>query len=150
MNTPIAAGHLYPRIQLWLQWLSRRIALLPNIQVETLVSPGSMAFILGYIIKASPRCERWMMTGCSLTFLLGQRLHSPKTHTTPSRHKPTALNFQKKTCLSFSFNRSKRCILLSFHLLTGRQSLNPSEDEVNRTCHSTSGGRSHYACGIWL
>lgn len=30
-------------------------------------------------------------------FVPGQRINSSKTHTTPCRHKPAALNFQKKT-----------------------------------------------------
>lgn len=93
---------------------------------------------------------------CSLTFLSGQRLHSSKTHTTPSRHKPATLNFQKKNkshASLFSNNKSKCrccCILPSLDLLTRGHRLDAWQGELLGTCHSTSGGCSHNTSGIWL
>lgn len=110
-----------------------------KIQADIVMSSSSREFTPVRNKTISAVSEERFKAICRLTFLSGQRLHSSKTHTTPSCHKPATLNFQTENKWhQFSATMSANtdcCILLSLHLLTGGQRLNASQGELLGTCH---------------
>lgn len=90
--------------------------------------------------------EWWDLSGCAdifvwPTFTLFQNSH----HTQPpqTRHFEFPKENKHRRFLSNSKSKCRFCILVYFRP-------NAPQSELRGTCHSTSGGCSHNASGIWL
>lgn len=147
----LAASHVYPRTQLRLHWFTQLLDLLQTSRLRQ-SSLAALKFILDTLQHShSAASGKWRdeVTICSLTFFFFFLVWPTFTLFQNSHHtlspQTRYFKFPKKKTRRDS---ERRCfIVLSSHLLTGGRE---SKSERTETCHSTSGGWSHNAAGIWL